>query len=77
MLFIGSIRERLTLVALNGNEYVDALEAAAAQGVVGGSIYDAMLAYCAIKAHADTIYSWNARHYAQFGPKVTERLRTP
>ena len=77
MLFIGSIRERLTLVALNGNEYVDALEAAVAQGVVGGSIYDAMLAHCAIKAHADTIYSWNVRHYAQFGPTVTERLRTP
>ena len=77
MLFIGSIRERLTLVALNGNEYVDALEAAAAHGVVGGSIYDAMLAHCAIKAHADTIYSWNVRHYAQFGPEVTERLRTP
>ena len=77
MLFIGSIRERLTLVALNGNESVDALEAAVAQGVVGGSIYDAMLAHCAIKAHADTIYSWNVRHYAQFGPTVTELLRTP
>ena len=77
MLFVGSIRERLTLIALDGNEYVDALEAAAAQGVVGGSIYDAMLAHCAIKARAETIYSWNVRHYAQCGPAVTERLRTP
>jgi hypothetical protein len=30
---------------------------------VGGGIYDAMLAHCAIKAKADAIYTWNARHY--------------
>src|SRR5438045_8502240 len=44
MLFIGSIRERLSLVALNGDQYADALVASAALGIVGGSIYDAMLA---------------------------------
>ncbi|MDQ6705273.1 MAG: PIN domain-containing protein, partial [Acidobacteriota bacterium] len=64
MLFIGSIRERLSIIALDGDEYAGALEASAALGIVGGCIYDAMLAHCAIKAHAETIYSWNARHYA-------------
>jgi predicted nucleic acid-binding protein len=44
---------------------------------VGGGIYDAMLAHCALKAQAETIYSWNGRHYAQCGPEVTRRLRTP
>jgi predicted nucleic acid-binding protein len=29
MLFIGSIRERLSIVALNGDEYADALQASA------------------------------------------------
>ena len=77
MLFIGSIRERLSLVALDGNEYAAALEASAARGIVGGSIYDAMLAYCAMKAQAETIYSWNGRHYAQCGDEITRRLRTP
>lgn len=62
MLFIGSIRERLSIVALDGDEYADALEAAAVLGIVGGGIYDAMLASCAIKAKAKTIYSWNVRH---------------
>jgi AbrB family looped-hinge helix DNA binding protein len=36
----------------------------------------ATLAHCALKARAETIYSWNARLYAQCGPDVTQRLRT-
>jgi predicted nucleic acid-binding protein len=77
MLFIGSIRERLTLVALTSQDYADALEASASRGIVGGSIYDAILAHCAIKAKAETIYTWNERHYAQCSADVTRRLRTP
>jgi predicted nucleic acid-binding protein len=77
MLFIGNIRERLLVIALDGDEYADALEASAALGIVGGGIYDAMLAHCAMKAQAETIYSWNGRHYGQCGPEVTRRLRTP
>jgi predicted nucleic acid-binding protein len=77
MLFIGSIRERLLVIALDGDEYADTLEASAALGIVGGAIYDAMLAHCAMKAQAETIYSWNGRHYVQCGLEVTRRLRTP
>jgi predicted nucleic acid-binding protein len=77
ILFIGDILERLSVISLSGDEYAEALEASAALGIVGGSIYDAMLAHCAIKARATTIYSWNARHYAQCGSAVTQRLRTP
>jgi predicted nucleic acid-binding protein len=77
MLFIGSVRERLSIVALDGDEYANALEASAALGIVGGGIYDAMLAPCAIKAQAEAIYSWNRRHYAQCGADVTRRLRAP
>lgn len=77
MLFLGSIRERLSIIALDGEEYADALRVSSALGIVGGGIYDAMLAHCAIKARAEKIYSWNERHYALCGPEVTRRLRTP
>jgi predicted nucleic acid-binding protein len=77
MLFIGSIRERLSVIALDGNEYVDALQSSASLGFVGGAIYDAMLAHCALKAQAEIIYSWNGRHYFQCGPNVISRLKTP
>jgi predicted nucleic acid-binding protein len=76
MLFIGSIRERLSIVALSGDEYADALQSAASLGIVGGGIYDATLAHCALKAQAEAIFTWNQRHYAQCGPAITSRLRT-
>jgi len=77
MLFVGSIRERLSVISLTSQEYADALEASAARGIVGGGIYDAILAQCAVKAKAETIYSWNEKHYVQCGLDVTGRLRTP
>ena len=77
MLFIGSIRERLSIIALTVDDYADALQASSALGIVGGGIYDAMLAHCAVKAQAKTIYSWNSRHYALCGAEVTRRLSTP
>jgi predicted nucleic acid-binding protein len=77
MLFVGDLRERLSVISLSGDEYAEALQASSALGIVGGSIYDAILAYCAIKAGSEVIYSWNVRHYGQCGAAVTERLRTP
>ncbi|MBV9084115.1 MAG: PIN domain-containing protein [Acidobacteriaceae bacterium] len=77
MLFIGTVRERLSLIALDGDEYVNALDRSAARGIVGGGIYDAMLAHCALKADAEAIYTWNYRQYAQCGPEVAQRLRIP
>jgi predicted nucleic acid-binding protein len=77
LLFVGSIRERLHVIALSANEYADALQASAALGIVGGGIYDAMLAHCAFKAKAETIYTWNARHYNLCGREVVGRLHTP
>jgi len=76
MLFIGNIRDRLSIIGLNGDEYADALEASAVLGIVGG-IYDAMLAQCAFKAKAEAIYTWNTRHYALCGQEIVARLRTP
>jgi predicted nucleic acid-binding protein len=77
MLFIGNIRERLSSVAVNGEEYADALQGSAARGVIGGAIYDAMLAHCALKSKAQVIYTWNSRHYALCGREIAGRLRTP
>jgi predicted nucleic acid-binding protein len=77
MLFVDSIRERLSIVALDGEEYAGALKAAASLGIVGGGIYDAMIAHCALKAKADVIYSWNIRHYSLCGAAVMKLLQTP
>ena len=77
MLFIGDVQERLTLVALAADEYAKTLQTFAGLGVVGGTIYDALLAGCALKARAETIFTWNLRHFAQLGPKISPLLQTP
>jgi predicted nucleic acid-binding protein len=46
-------------------------------GVVGGTIYDGLLAACALKAKARTLFTWNLRHYEQLGTDVRRILKTP
>jgi predicted nucleic acid-binding protein len=75
MLFIENIRERLTLITLTGDEYHATIKEAAEAGIFGGTIYDALIARCALKAKVNTIYTWNTRHFEQFGAEIVRRLR--
>jgi predicted nucleic acid-binding protein len=77
LLFLGNIRERLTIVTLNEEEYCKAIEAAAAAGISGGGIYDALLGHCAVIANADTIYTWNVKHFRRIWHRIADRVRTP
>lgn len=77
MLFLGNVRDRLSLVALSEEEYFETVEASAAAGVTGCGIYDAVLAHCALKAGARTIYTWNVEHFRRLGPEIAKRVTTP
>ena len=77
MFFLDSIQDRLTIVSLDVRDYVAALHESASLGIVGGAIYDALLARCAMKAESEVIYTWNVRHFSLCGPEVIGRLRTP
>jgi predicted nucleic acid-binding protein len=77
MLFIGDVRERLTIVSLDDQEYLKALEASSALGIAGGAIYDALLAHCAVKAKAQAIYTWNTKDFTRLGPDIAGRVKAP
>lgn len=77
LLFLGNVRDRLSLVALSEAEYFETVEASAGAGVTGGGIYDAVLAHCALKAGARTIYTWNVKHFKRLGPEIANRMATP
>jgi predicted nucleic acid-binding protein len=77
LLFLDNIRERLTLISLDGREYYNAIEHAAAAGIIGGAAYDALLGECAIKAGADTIYTWNVSDFQRLGSAIARRVKTP
>jgi hypothetical protein len=64
-------------VSLRADEYGAMLQKFTALGIVGGTIYDTFLAACALKAKPETLFTWNIRHYEQFGPEMTGILKAP
>ena len=77
LLFVGEIRQRLALVSLDSEEYFATIRNAAAQGITGGRVYDALLLGCAAKSKAQTIYTWNLKHFQLLAPHLGDRIRTP
>ncbi len=76
-LLLDSMHEHLTFIALDADEYLSAITEAAEAGIVGGRIYDALLARCALKSKAEIIYTWDLEHFRQLGSEVARKVRTP
>lgn len=77
MLFVQEVRDRLTLVSLDESEYFETIQQTAAVGFTSGRVYDALLLRCAVKAKAQTIYTWNPKHFQAIAPRQAARIRTP
>jgi len=74
---LDSVAERLELIGLDVPEYRHAIREAASEGIVGGTIYDALLGQCALKARATKIYTWNVGHFRMLGAEIAGKVRTP
>lgn len=74
---IKQIFNRLSLVSLNEQEYVAALDFAASENIVGAAVYDLLIAQCALKAKADVLLTWNVRDFVRFGPQIGRLVKTP
>jgi predicted nucleic acid-binding protein len=77
LLFLDSVEERLEIVSLDVREYRLAIQHAAAAGIVGGTIYDALIGWCALKARATRIYTWDVADFQRLGAEIAEKVRTP
>ena len=77
LLFVQEIRERFSVIALTSEEHFAALQRAAATGIVGGTVYDVLLAQCAVKANAATLLTWNVEHFNRFDLGSIKRVQTP
>ncbi len=73
---VENIVTRLRCMSLAGEEFLSGLQEAARRHIAGGSLYDLLIARCALKAGVDEIFTWNIRHHQLFGPEVAKRLRT-
>jgi predicted nucleic acid-binding protein len=77
LLFLHDVRERLAMFTLDEGEYFKVLENTASAGITGGTAYDAIIAHCALKAEAQTIYTWNVRHFVRLGENIAVLIRQP
>jgi predicted nucleic acid-binding protein len=77
LLFVEEVRARLTPISLTEEEYFATIQNAAARGFTGGRIYDALLLACASKSKAQSIYTWNIKHYQALAPDLSSRILAP
>jgi predicted nucleic acid-binding protein len=77
LLILESVEERLAMISLDVAEYRLAIQHAAATGIVGGTVYDALIGWCALKARAASIYTWDVADFKRLGPEIAGKVRTP
>jgi predicted nucleic acid-binding protein len=77
LLSLSVFENRLTIVALEAREYLVAIRRFAAIGITGGTMYDALIAACALRAEVDVLYTWNVGHFMLLGDEVARKVRTP
>lgn len=76
-LVVQGIEDRFTQVWLDGDEYCAAIRRMAQMGIVGGGVYDGLVAACALKAGADHLYTWNVRHFDLLGGEIRKLVKMP
>lgn len=73
-----NILKHFTTSTLSGNDYAALIKEAAAAGIQGGTVYDAVLMKSAGKAGVDKIFTLNLRHFqAVASPELAAILSTP
>lgn len=77
LLVLDSVEERLEIVSLDAREYRLAIQDAATAGLVGGTIYDALIGWSALKARATRIYTWDVADFQRLGAEIARKVRTP
>lgn len=77
VLFLESIRERLTAIAMDGDDYIQAAELAAESGASSGGIYDAIIGQCFLKSRAEFLYTWNLKHFQKLRANIGKNVRPP
>lgn len=64
-------------IALTSRDYESVLESGVRLGIVGGGIYDALIARSAIVGNADRLLTSNAKHFIRLGEDVARLVQVP
>jgi hypothetical protein len=64
-------------MSLEQDEYLETIQRSSELGFTSGRIYDALLLRAAAKCQAQTIYTWNLKHFRALAPELSSIIRTP
>ncbi len=74
---IDDLTRNISLVSMDGDDYLTIITSAARNGIRGGAVYDAIHMYAAQKAQADNIYTLNEKDFIRVMPELAGKVRQP
>jgi predicted nucleic acid-binding protein len=77
LLFVNDISDRLTVVALQANDYLQTIRTLAEHGLGRSLVYDALIIRSAVICRADRLYTWDVADFQRIAPELGDRIRTP
>ena len=77
LLALDVAEEKLAIIALEADEYLTTIRRLAGEGIMGATVYDGIIAACAVKAAVDVLYTWNTQHFMRLGPEISRIVKTP
>lgn len=72
-----NIVERLEIVSLSAQDYIQTIEHLAALGIVGGVTYDALILRTAVNAHVDLVVTLNPKDFQRVYPDLADKIVAP
>lgn len=69
--------ETFNTINLGSNDYLEVLENVSQLNIVGGGIYDAIIAQAALKVNVDILLTLNPKHFTRLGENITRIIRDP
>jgi len=72
-----NLNKAARIVELTRSDYLRVLEQAAELNIVGGMIYDALIARAAEKLKVDKLLTFNVRHFRRVWPQGSGIIQEP
>ncbi len=72
-----NVFDQFEVIALSIADYTAVIERAAASGIIGGAVYDALIVQAAVKADADQIVTLNEKDFRRIRPDLADKITAP
>jgi predicted nucleic acid-binding protein len=69
--------ETFNTIDLESADYLEILKNITQLNIIGGGVYDAIIAQAALKANVDILLTLNPKHFIRLGKNVAQLIRNP